>query len=81
LGTMTALHMAEHRRRGRRHLRKRAVVALPNLALRKLAFDIFSVATTIDVLHAARLFCRWLRWLLMQCTGKPAHEFFGEDST
>jgi hypothetical protein len=52
---------------------------LANLALRKLALDILSVATMIRIFHAAGPCCRRPDLLFMHCVGEPAHDFFGEE--
>jgi hypothetical protein len=54
-------------------------MVLANLALRKLALDIVSVATMIRIFHAAGLYCRRPALLFMHCVGEPAHDFFGEE--
>jgi hypothetical protein len=54
-------------------------MVLPNLAVRKLALNVLSVATMIGIFHTARLRCRRLSRLLMHCVGEPAHDFFSEE--
>ena len=60
-------------------LTNRDATVLPNLASRKLAFEVLGVATMVGIFHAAGRCRRWFSRLLMHCVAKPAHDFFGEE--